>query len=216
MDGLLTTLASAIQQMNAWEAAAVLLAIVYLLLVVRENIWCWAAAFLSTSIYLVLFYRVQLLMESALQIFYLAMAVYGWYQWRHGAPNRGELSISTWMPTQHATAITMIVLVTASSGALLDRYTSAAFPYIDSFTSWAAVLTTYMVARKILENWIYWFVIDSVSIYLYVNRGMYLTALLFMLYLVIIVIGFTRWQREYRRAKGRAHFAQQIGHTPSS
>ena len=77
-------------------------------------------------------------------------------------------------------------------------HTDAAFPYADSFTTVAAIVTTYMVARKVLENWVYWFVIDSVSVYLYASRGLYLTTLLFLSYLVLIVIGFRTWLREYR------------------
>ena len=188
---------AALAQMNAAEMVAVLLAIAYLLLVVRENIWCWAAAFASTAIYLVLFFEVRLYMESGLQLFYLAMAVYGWWQWRHGGRDRGELAISTWPVSRHVAIIVAIVLLTTVSGWLLATYTSAAFPYLDSFTTWSAMITTYMVARKILENWIYWFVIDSVSIYLYTSRGMMLTALLFALYVVLVVVGYLRWRRHY-------------------
>ena len=68
-------------------------------------------------------------------------------------------------------------------------------PYIDSFTTWAAIVTTWMVAKKIIQNWHYWFVIDSVSVYLYVSRGLWLTALLFVLYLVLIVIGYRAWRK---------------------
>jgi nicotinamide mononucleotide transporter len=78
---------------------------------------------------------------------------------------------------------------------LLTHFTEAAMPYLDSFTTWGAIVTTWMVARKILENWIYWFVIDSVSVYLYISRELYLTSGLFLLYLVLIVIGYRAWRR---------------------
>ena len=71
-------------------------------------------------------------------------------------------------------------------------------PYIDSFTTWGSILTTWMVAKKLLENWLYWLVIDSVSIYLYLERGLFLTAALFAVYLVIVVFGYRRWHRHYR------------------
>ena len=77
------------------------------------------------------------------------------------------------------------------------QHTLAAWPYVDSFTTWGAVVTTFMVARKVLENWVYWFVLDAVSIPLYAERGLYVTAMLFALYLVIIVFGFLRWHRQY-------------------
>ena len=76
--------------------------------------------------------------------------------------------------------------------------TDAAFPYLDSFVTIASLVTTYMVAKKILENWIYWLVIDSLSLYVYVMRGLPLYAALFAVYLVLIVVGFVRWQRDWR------------------
>ncbi len=181
------------------EAAAVILGITYLLLAVKENLWCWYAAFASTAIYLLLFWDVNLLMESALQVYYLAMAVYGWWQWQHGSGADGELSISRWTRRHHLLAITSIVAISATSGFLLQQYSSAALPFLDSFTTWGAVLTTWMVARKILENWLYWLVIDTVSIYLYLDRELYLTAGLFMAYIVIAVIGYRQWLHHYQR-----------------
>ncbi len=177
------------------------LAIAYLLLAIRQNIWCWAAAFVSTAIYLVLMYRALLYMESALQVFYLGMAVYGWYQWRHGSGPNHTLRVSRWPPARHVVAIVAVLLATLISGRLLDEFSTAALPYIDSFTTWGAIVATFMVTRKILENWLYWFVIDGVSIYLYVNRELYLTALLFAGYLVLIVIGYRAWRKDLQEVQ---------------
>ena len=192
------TLLQAAQAMSAWEAIAVALGITYLLLAVRENLWCWYAAFVSTSIFLVLFWNVNLLMESALQVYYLVMAVYGWWQWQHGSGDQTELAISRWGTRQHLVALAAVLIASAASGILLQQFTTAAMPFLDSFTTWGSILTTWMVARKILENWLYWLVIDSVSIYLYLDRELYLTALLFALYLVIVLFGYRKWLLHYR------------------
>lgn len=196
--GAMTNLAAALAALSAWEATAVLLGIAYLLLAMRESLYCWYAAFVSTAIFLVLFWDVGLLMESALQVYYLTMAVYGWWHWQQSRTGQQALAICSWRPRQHLLAIGSVLLVSALSGALLQRYSSAALPYLDSFTTWGSILTTWMVARKILENWLYWLVIDSVSIYLYLDRALYLTALLFVLYLVIVVFGYFQWLRHYR------------------
>jgi len=180
---------------SPWEVIAVVLAVIYLALTIRQNIWCWAAAFVSTSIYLMLMYRAHLYMESALQVFYIGMAIYGWYEWRHGPGPDHSLPVSCWSPLQHVGIIIGILCVTLISGRLLSEYSTAALPYVDSFTTWAAIVATFMVARKILENWLYWFVIDSVSIGLYINRELYLTSLLFAGYLVLIVIGYWSWRK---------------------
>jgi len=178
----------------SWESMAVVLAILYLALAIRQNIWCWAAAAASTFIYLFIMYDASLYMESALQVFYLAMAAYGWYQWRHGSGKDGELEVTTWPLRYHLFAIGGVLLLVIISGSLLDEFTNAALPHLDSLTTWGAIVATWMVARKILENWWYWFVIDAVSIGLFIVRDLYLTAALFAAYLVMIIFGYRAWK----------------------
>ncbi|WP_444909849.1 nicotinamide riboside transporter PnuC [Microbulbifer sp. TRSA005] len=195
----LEILRTSIAAMSLWEVAAVVLALAYLLLAMREKISCWYAAFISTAIYLVLFWDVSLLMESALQVFYLGMAIFGWWQWRHHEDKNKDLRIHRWPLQTHLMVISGVFLLTLVFGYLLDNFTSAALPYLDSFTTLGAVVTTYMVTRKVLENWIYWIVVDGASIYLYLDRGLYLTALLFLLYVVLVVIGFFQWKSIYNK-----------------
>ena len=178
------------------EAAGVLLAIAYLVLAIRQNILCWAAAFASSLIFMAVFYSALLYMESALQIFYAAMAVYGWYQWRFAGDDGAGVRIHTWRIVRHVQVVGGVAATALLVGWIMSG-TDAAFPYADAFTTVAAIVTTFMVARKVLENWIYWFVIDSISVYLYVARELYLTAGLFVFYLVLIVIGYRRWRRDY-------------------
>jgi nicotinamide mononucleotide transporter len=173
---------------------AVVLAIAYLVLAIRQNIWCWAAAAVSTLLYLYIMFEARLYMESVLQLFYLAMAGYGWHQWRRGGEGGTELAVSTWPWRAHVVAVGSVLLLVIVSGELLTRYSDAALPFLDSLTTWGAVVATFMVARKILENWIYWFVIDAVSIFLYLNRDLYFTSVLFAAYLVMIVIGYRSWR----------------------
>jgi len=180
--------------MSGWEMAAVVLALAYLVLAIRENPLCWIAAIGSTGIYIVLMFRVGLYMESALQLFYIGMAVYGWYSWTHGDRPDHSLPVISWKLASNLLPIAAILSLSLASGYLLSEYTAASMPYLDSFTTWGAVVTTWMVARKIIQNWHYWFVIDSVSVYLYVSRGLWLTALLFVLYLVLIVVGYRQWR----------------------
>jgi nicotinamide mononucleotide transporter len=182
---------------NSWlEIIAVVMGVAYLLLAMRENILCWYAAFISTLLFLIVFWDVKLYMESGLQLYYLAMAVYGWYKWRQGE-NNTTLSIKRWPLNRHLLIILGTVIVSGVSGYGLATQTDARFPYLDSFTTWGAVVTTYMVATKVLENWLYWFVLDALSIYLYLDRGLYFAALLFAAYLIIVIFGFLQWNRRY-------------------
>lgn len=184
------------------EALGVLFSVLYLVLAIRENLWCWPAAFVASVLSVVVLYEARLYSESALNVFYAAMAVYGWYQWQFGRrPNDSAsagLRIATWPWRLHAVAISGCLIASAGVGAVMSGYTAAAFPFLDAFVTVSSVLTTYMVARKILENWVYWLVIDSLSLYLYVARGLYGYAALFALYLVLVVIGWYRWQRDWR------------------
>jgi nicotinamide mononucleotide transporter len=206
MENWLQTALNAAQSMSLLEVTAVVFAMAYVLLAVKENILCWLFGFLSTVIYTVLFWDVNLLMESALNVYYMAMAVYGWYQWTRGGSNGDDrphaLAVHSMSVSQHAQVIISITLFSLVSGYLLTEHSSAARPYIDSFTTWASVVTTYLVARKYLQNWLYWIVIDTVSIFLYIDRGLNLTALLFVAYVVIAVVGYFKW-RDHVRTSGQ-------------
>jgi len=195
-------LSALVAAISATEAAAVAFAIAYLVLAIRQSLLCWPAALISVGLSLVLFYDARLYMEAALQIFYIAMAIYGWRQWRHGGPGQRGLAVSRWGWREHGFSIGLIAVLTVVFGALLVRYTDAALPFLDSFTTVGAIVTTYMVAKKILENWIYWFVIDAASVYLYGARGLVLYAVLFVVYLVLVVIGYRQWLADWRARAG--------------
>ena len=174
-----------------------ILAIAYLLLVIRQNIWCWICAGLSSAIYVWLFIVARLYMESLLYGFYVAMAVYGWISWQQKGQESADLPIKTWAMRVHALAVAVILMLSLLSGRLLLEFTDAAYPYIDSLTTFAAVWATFLVARKILENWWYWLLIDAVSIVIYWSRGLELTSLLFVVYVILIPIGMIQWHRSY-------------------
>jgi nicotinamide mononucleotide transporter len=189
-----------VQQLSPLEAAAVLFSVLYLVLVIRQNLWCWPSAFLSAVLTIVVVFGALLYSQVALNVFYAGMAVYGWYQWRYGGGSRGEreLPIIVWPLKTHALAISSSVALAAVIGWFMSRHTQAAFPYLDAFVTVSSVLTTYMVAHKVLENWLYWLVVDSLALYLYWERELYLFVGLFALYLVLVVIGLVRWHRDWR------------------
>lgn len=196
--GLIDALAGMAGQTSGWELLAVLLSITYLLLAVRQNRWCWAAALASTSIFSVLFWHVQLPMQAVLNAYYMAMAVYGWWHWTHGAAGDGPLAVTRLNPLPHLLLLAATLAVALPIGALLDSNSDAARPYLDSLISIAAVVATFMVARKALENWAWWMVINSLAVWLFIDRGLLPTAGLHLAYLVISVFGWRRWTLDYR------------------
>ncbi|MEO0367531.1 MAG: nicotinamide riboside transporter PnuC [Pseudomonadota bacterium] len=189
-----------ILQVSALEWVAVIAGLAYVILAARENIWCWPAAFVGTSASMLLLWDVSLLMDAALNLFYLIMAIYGYWQWRYGGLDQTQKAITTWRKSTHIKVFIAIAVLTLCFGYLLDQYTDAAWSYVDSATTWSAVIVTYMVTQKVLENWLYWIVIDAVSVWIYIERGIYLYAILFALYTIIAILGYLAWRRSFQAA----------------
>jgi nicotinamide mononucleotide transporter len=190
----------AVRLVGAWhdtsgvELTAAALAVVYLILAIRQRISCWVAAFVSSCLYVWVFFAAHLYMESALNAFYAAMAIYGFWQWQHGKAG-AALAVSRWPLARHIRGILMILALAAVSSFLLRRFTAAALPFLDSIITWSSVFATFLVARKVYENWYWWLIIDSCSLCAYFTRHLYMTMLLFSIYLVLIVIGMREWRR---------------------
>jgi len=182
------------------ELIAVFMSLTYVILAARKNIWCWPAAFISTVIYTFLFYKFYLWMDSLLQIYYIAMAFYGWYCWNQPAENiqGSRIALKTYTFKLHINSIIVLTVLSLSIGVIMDNYTPTDFPYLDSATSVFAVYSTYLVAQKVVENWLYWIVIDAVSIYLYIEKGLTPTAFLFGVFIIIAIYGYYTWLKEYK------------------
>jgi nicotinamide mononucleotide transporter len=189
-----------VQLLRAWrgtswiEIAAALLAVGYLLLAIRQSISCWVAAFVSSCLYVWVLFGARLYMESVLNGFYAAMAVYGFWQWR-GRAGGAALTVRRWSLSRNALGATGVLGLSLVSSYFLRRFTPAAWPFMDSMVTWASVFATFLVARKVYENWHWWLLIDAVSLCLYFTRRLYLTMLLFALYLALISIGLREWRR---------------------
>lgn len=202
---MLEQLSQAWQATSQLEIVSVAFGLAYVLLAARENSWCWLCAIFGPGTAIVLFWQGLLKMESALNVYYLLMAIYGWWKWRGGsAPSGAALKISSWGIKQHTICWLSIAVLSLLSGYYLSRYTDAALPYLDSFTTWSAIITTWMVTRKILENWLYWLVINSASIYLFLEKEFYLYAALYVIYIVVAIYGYFEWRKHYKHARTSA------------
>lgn len=181
----------------AWiiEGVGAVLAIAYLLLALKQNKLCWFAWIASSILYLYVMYQAGLYMESLLQVFYLCMGFYGLSQWSKTINNNQNTYVDLWSIGNHIFAISLVIVLSFLSGTLLSNFSNAALPFIDAFTTWGAIVASYMLAKKILENWIYWFVIDFISVFIFASRGLYFTSALFVTYLVIIYFGYKSWSK---------------------
>jgi nicotinamide mononucleotide transporter len=181
----------------AWiiEGIGAALAIAYLLLALKQNKLCWFAWIASSILYLYVMYQAGLYMESFLQVFYLCMGFYGLSQWSKTINDNQNTYVDLWSIGNHIFAISLVIVLSFLSGTLLSNFSNAALPFIDAFTTWGAIVASYMVAKKILENWIYWFIIDFISVFIFASRGLYFTSALFVTYLVIIYFGYKSWSK---------------------
>lgn len=188
------------------ELLAVIASIAYVVLAARGSLWCWPAAMISTVLYTLIFYDVYLWSDSALQIYYFAMAIYGWLNWyknkhqgtKEHVPNNSAIKIVKRSKAYHIKAITLLTFFALALGYLMSEYTPTHFPYLDAATTVFALFATYLVTQRVLENWLYWVIIDLVSIYLYQAKSLNPTAALFIIYVVIATIAYFNWRKSYQ------------------
>ena len=177
------------------EGAAVLFGIVSVYLSVRENIWSWPTAIVNVTLYIFVFHRARLYADMALQVVYIAISVYGWYEWLHGGRGKSPLAVSRGTRRLAALLIAIGVAAAAILGTLLARYTNASLPYLDATTTTTSLIAQWMMARKILENWLVWVAVDVVYIGMFVYKSLVLTAGLYAVFLVLSLMGYFRWKR---------------------
>ena len=180
------------------ELVAVIFGLAYVFLAIRIHHWCWYMTLCSGALFLWLFWNVELYLMSLLQLFFLGIAIYGIFKWNPNS-NSMEKQIKIIKPKHHLYIFSLIVLSSIVIGWFLNHYTDDAFPYLDTFTTVGSLITSWMVAKKILENWLYWIVIDAVSIYIYIERELYLTVLLFTIYLIMAALGYHQWKLSYHQ-----------------
>ena len=204
MSEVLNSILAYFQQLPWLELIAMLLSLAYVILAAKGSLWCWPAAFISTALYTFIFYDVLLLMDSALNAYYLLMAVYGYWQWSKKTDkshkSTAELAIVSWQLNWHFKVCLGLALLALGLGYLMDNFTPAHFPYLDTFTTVYAVFATYLVTQKVLENWLYWIVIDLASIYLYIEKGLIPTTVLFVVFVIVACYGYVSWLKVYKKS----------------
>ena len=188
-------ISNAFAQMSGWEILAVVFGITYVLLAAKESLWAWLFAFLSTIIYTLIFWEGALVSSSLLNFYYMGMAVYGFILWRSGGEKGEELEITGWSVKKNISMIISGLLIAIVLGYLSDTYTDAKFAYLDTFVMVFSVLATWMLANKVLENWLYWMVVDSAAIVLYWQSGYLATIVLFALYIMLAFYGYSSWRK---------------------
>jgi nicotinamide mononucleotide transporter len=176
----------------AAELAAVAFGVAYIVLAIGEQRACWVAGGIGTAIYAAVFVDAGLPMQAALQVVYVAMSAYGWYAWRRRPVDAGPARSWPWW--RHLAAAAAIGIATAITAPLAARYAPAAAPVADSLGTWASLFATWLLARRIIDTWVWWVVIDSGLAALFAHQGLWMTAALYLAYAVLAVAGWRSWR----------------------
>lgn len=180
--------------MNALEYVAAFFGVVSVYLSVKQNVWSWPTAIVNVGLYAIVFHASRLYADMGLQVVYVVVSFYGWYQWLYGGKNRTELQVSK-TPRRLAVFLTFIGLSFALVlGTVLHRTTNAALPYMDSLTTSTSLVAQWMMTKKLLENWLVWVAVDVVYIAMFISRSLYVTALLYLVFLILSVVGYRQWK----------------------
>lgn len=181
--------------MSLIEVVAVAFGVVSVWLSVREKVWSWPTAIVNVSLYVAIFYQARLYADMGLQVFYIAISFYGWYNWLYGGEGRTELHV-TRISRRAAVALSVAgVAFALLLGAFLDRATDASVPYADAALTSASLAAQWLMTRKVLENWAIWIAADVAYVWLFIHKELYLTAGLYAVFLGLAVSGWVQWKR---------------------
>ena len=197
MDALLGNFTAQLLATSTLEWLAVALAVAYIVLAGRQHMACWPSAFISTAIYTYLFWQVTLPFQAGLNVFYMLMAIYGWWQWGKVANTPHRVNRLPW--SRHVLLIPGLFAIAWLLATLVAPQFNSDMLLLDATINVFSIATTFMVAHRYIENWLYWIVINSASLYLYYQSGLALTAVLFGLYVVFAVYGYWQWLRRENR-----------------
>ena len=184
------------------EIFGVIIGIIYLWLEYRASIYLWVAGIIMPAIYIFVYYNAGLYADFGINIYYLAIAIYGWLAWKTGfrlfgkeKSSRGELPISHMPQAAWAKMIALYIITQLLIAWLLTSYTDSTVAWPDSFTTALSIVGMWMLARKYIEQWWVWCIVDVASSALYVYKELYFTAVLYGIYAIIAIFGYYKWKK---------------------
>jgi nicotinamide mononucleotide transporter len=191
-------LAEAVRNTSPLELVAVAFGLVSVYLSAREHIVSWPTAIVNVGIFFVLFWKAKLYADAVLQIIYLVLSFYGWYEWLYGGASQTRLRVSRTQRKHWLVLIPIFCVGGIALGMLLERFTDSPAPYFDALLTTASLCAQWMMTRKLLENWVIWIAADAVYVPVFIWRGLPLTALQYAVFLVLAAIGWFGWRLSLR------------------
>lgn len=181
------------------EASATVFGILCVWFYIRQNIWCWPTGLVQVSLFMIIFYEVKLYSDLILHFIYVILQIYGWYYWLHGG-RPGEQVLVSRLPLK-AIGIWICVAVTGTValGFAMNSFTDASVPYPDAFTTVTSLVAQWLIARKKLESWLFWIIVDVAAIAIYLHKTLYFTAGLYFVFLILAISGYFAWRTSFRQ-----------------
>ena len=182
--------------MQTTEIIGAVIGLVYLYLEFKANKWLWPVGVLMPIVYVWIFFQSKFYADMGINIYYFFASIYGWILWSKHQKNNQEELLITYTPKRYIVPISIIgILLFAIIAFILVRFTDSPVPYGDSFTTALSVLGMWLLARKHVEQWWFWFFVNIISCALYLWKGLYTTSVLFAIYSIISVFGYFTWKK---------------------
>lgn len=185
---------------NYIELAGTITGFIYMYFQIKENILLWPFGIITSALFIYVFFVTKFYADMALNVYYLFISIYGWFYWKKGREKSAQdrLPITSLKLRLSIVLIVVSLLLFGVIAFVLKQYTDSPIPFLDSFTTSLSIVATWMLARKILEHWILWVIIDVTSFALYIYKDLYATTVLFMVYTALAVVGFIAWKKQYQ------------------
>ena len=183
------------QETSALEIIGFITGVLGVWLTIRRKILCFPIGIINVLIYAYLFQseKVRLYADALLQIIYLILLVYGWMVWNRSKNEKEE--IRTVFILLAKKLVIIGVLSTIALGVFLSHYTNASLPYLDAILTIISLIAQWMIAKKMIENWLLWIVVNTIYIPLYVYKGLAFTSILYLLFLILAINGWYNWRK---------------------
>lgn len=185
------------------EYFGVITGLLYLLLEIRQHKAMWVVGFLTSLVYVFVFFSSKIYADMGLNIYYVAISIYGFWKWAQtDKTTNKEAPVSQSILYRHITwpllggvALAILAIYTLLYY-VLHNFTDSPIPMGDAFTTAVGIVATWMLARRIIEHWIFWVVVNFVSVYLYYLRGLYPTMFLYICYAILAIAGYYTWKKK--------------------
>lgn len=185
--------------MTLIELIATIFGLLCVGLTIRQSIWCWPAGLVQVALYVCVFYEAKLYSDVLLHLVYVVLGIYGWYHWLRGGPREDGLPVTRLAAMPFAGWLLVAAMGAAGLGYLMSRWTDASLPYWDAAIAAMSLVAQYLLARKVLQNWLLWIAVDVVAIGVYGAKGLYITTGLYAVFLVMATMGWFAWKRSYQQ-----------------